>query len=445
MLLLLATAAHAGGYFYSDSGILATGRGGAFVAGAYGQYAQRYNPAGLVHTDRPTITVGWSGVQQAITFTRLAEDGTRLDPAVNQASPFDVPELGFVTPVGSRVAVAFGFTSPYAPSSKYDEEGAQRYSIKKTALYEFDVGPSVAVRVHPMLSVGASFQWHYFDVSQSVDATFSGQDDPTGDIAVDVRTVDKFTPNWNAGLQFTPHRAITFGLAVQPGTKYGARGEMGLDFTGNVLADVGVLSKAKYRDADVGLDLSLPWVLRGGVAVRPVDRLELELATVWQDWSSLGDIVVSDVNIDLQWAGIPLGEVAETLTIPVALKDTVSIRLGGEWRAHEHLSLRAGGFWENGAVDAKDLSVALVDPPKVQVGGGASGFFVDDRLRFDAAFAWLFFPDQEVRDSNVVQIAAQEGTQTVVVGNGDYQSHGWILGLGAQVAFGQRRAPWQPK
>lgn len=444
MLVLFATAAHAGGYYYSDSGIVAASRGGAFVAGAYGQFAQRYNPAGLIHTERPTLNVGWSGVQQAITFTRLGTDGAPLAPAENQASPFDVPELGFVTPVGSRFAFAFGFTSPYAPSSKYDEEGPQRYSIKRTALYEFDVGPSVAFRVHPTLTVGASFQWHYFDVAQSVDATFTGQDDPSGDIAVDVRTVDRFTPNWNAGVQFTPHPAVTFGLAAQPGTTYAARGEMGLDFTGNVLAN-GFLQKAKYRDGDVGLDLSLPWVVRGGVAVRPVERLEVELATVWQDWSSLGDIVVSDLDIDLQWSGVPLGEVTETLSIPVELRDSVSIRLGGEWRAHDRLSLRAGGFWENGAIASKDLSVALFDPPKVQVGGGGSGFVADERVRFDATVAWLFFPDQEVRDSEVVQIAAQEDTQTVVVGDGDYESHGWILGLGAQVAFGQRRTPWQPE
>ncbi|MCB9684984.1 MAG: outer membrane protein transport protein [Alphaproteobacteria bacterium] len=130
--LLCATPAWAGGYFYSDSGIVATGRGGAFVAGATGQFAQYYNPAGLIRVDRPTVTLGWSGVQQNVSFSRLKDDGTFYDPAVNQAAPFSVPELGFTTPIGQRVGFAFGFYSPFAPSSEYDEEGPQRYSIKDT-------------------------------------------------------------------------------------------------------------------------------------------------------------------------------------------------------------------------------------------------------------------------------------------------------------------------
>lgn len=444
--LLAALPAQAGGYYFSDSGIVATGRGGAFVAGAYGQFAQHHNPAGLIHTERPTVNVGWSGVQQAVTFRRLAEDGETFFPEVeNRASPFDVPELGFVTPLGPRFALAVGFYSSFAPSSDYPEEGPQLYSIKKTGIYEFSVGPSVAFRVHPMLTVGAGLQWHYFDVSQSLDVSFSGQDDPSGDIAVAVRTIDPFTPNWNAGFQFTPHEMVTVGASVQPGTKFGARGDLSLDFAGNALEPF--LGQVKYQDRDVGLDLGIPWVVRGGVAVRPVPQLEIELAGVWQDWSSLGDIVVSDIDVTLDAALLPeeQKQVAPELQIDTELADVVSVRLGAEWRAHDHLALRAGGVREGGAVAESDLNVALIDTPKWQLGGGASGFFLDERLRFDAAFAWLFLDSRQVRESSVEQIGAFDDLDTVVVGTGDYRSHGWVLGAAGSVAFGKRRAPWAPK
>ena len=62
--LLLPAAAQAGGYYYSDSGIVATGRGGAWVAGADTQFAQHYNPAGLIRVREPTFNLGWSGVAQ---------------------------------------------------------------------------------------------------------------------------------------------------------------------------------------------------------------------------------------------------------------------------------------------------------------------------------------------------------------------------------------------
>lgn len=446
MILWGATAAHAGGYYFSDSGIVATGRGGAFVAGAYGQFAQHHNPAGLIHTERPTLNVGWSGVQQAVAFRRLGPDGETFLPEVeNRATPFDVPELGVVTPVGPRLALALGFYSSFAPSSDYAPEGPQRYSIKKTGIYEFSVGPSAAFRVHPMLTVGLGLQWHYFDVSQALDVTFSGQDDPTGDIAVAVHTVDAFTPNWNAGLQFTPHDAVTVGLAVQPGTTFGAGGDLSLDFAGNALEPF--LGTVKYEDRDVRLDISIPWVVRGGVAVRPAPGIEVELAAVWQDWSSLGDVVVSDIDVELDAALLPddQKQVAERLVIPTTLADVWSVRLGGEWRAHPHLALRAGGFRENGAVADADLNVALVDTPKWQLGGGASGFFWDERLRLDAAFAWLFLQPKQIRDSGVDQVGAFDDLQTVVVGNGDYRSHGWVLGVAGSIAFGQRRPEWTPR
>jgi long-subunit fatty acid transport protein len=445
VLVVYSVAAHAGGYYFSDSGIVATGRGGAFVAGAYGQFAQHHNPAGLIHTERTTVNLGWSGVSQAISFRRQLDDGTFLPKVENQADPFDVPEIGIVTPLGPRFALGFGFYSAYAPSSKYAPEGPQRYSIKETGIYEFSVGPSAAFRVHPTLTVGLGLQWHYFDVSQSLDVTFSGQDDPTGDIAVAVRTVDRFTPNVNLGLQYTPVPPVTFGFSAQPGTRFLASGDLSLDFAGNALEPF--LDQVTYEDDAVSLDIAIPWVVRAGVAVRPVEKLEIELATVWQDWSALGDVVISDIDVEIQSAVLAEDQrnVAETLTIPTTLADVWSLRLGGEWRAHEHLALRAGGFWESGAVADQNLSVSLLDTPKWQVGGGASGFFFDERLRFDAALAGLFLQPRQVRDSTVTQIGAFDDLETQIVGNGDYTSSGWVVGLGASVAFGQRRTPWVPK
>ena len=244
MLVLVASAAHAGGYFYSDSGIVATGRGGAFVAGADNQFAQYYNPAGLIRVEHPTVNVGWSGVQQHVTFRRQKPDGGFYRPVENQAGPFDVPEAGFVTPIGDRVAVAVGFYSPFAPSSLYPEEGPQRYSIKDTLIYQFVVGPSAAFRLHDKLTLGVGLQWTYLQVGETVDVTLTGTDDPAGDVAVEARVQDPFTFNANAGLLFDPHEAVSVGLALQPPTEFSARGSGALDFTGTLLS--GLLDAVSY-------------------------------------------------------------------------------------------------------------------------------------------------------------------------------------------------------
>lgn len=444
LLPLLATAAQAGGYYYSDSGIVATGRGGAWVAGADTQFAQHYNPAGLIRIPHPTVNVGWSGVQQKVRFERLGADGEFLPPAENQAAPFSVPQLGFATPLGDRAALAVGFYSPFAPSSLYDEEGPQRYSIKDTLIYQFSVGPSAAFRVHDMLVIGLGLQWQYLQVGEEVDITVNGQDDPAGDVAVEARVVDPFTPNANAGLLFEPVPEVSVGLSVQPPTKFQARGTGSLDFEGNSLTVL--LTETYYQDDDIALNLDLPWVVRAGVAGRPTPNLEIEAAVVWQDWSALDDILIEDIDVTVQSDSPILPEdqrrVDDTISLPAGLRDTVSLRLGAEARVHEALEVRAGGFWENAALTPEEVSVALVDTPKVQLGTGASVFLLGERLRFDAAFAWLFFQSLQIRNSTVTQIDAGviDTTVPMVVGNGDLSSHGWIVGLQGQWAFAPREA-----
>jgi len=449
LLSLLSSHAFAGGYFFSTPGIVATGRGGAWIAGADSQFAQFYNPAGLIRVRRPTVNLGWSGVQQNVRFERLADDPAEGEspflPAVeNQAAPFDIPQLGFVSPLpgrlGERVVVALGFISPFAPSSLYPEEGPQRYTIKDTGIYQFGIGPSVAVKLHPMLTLGAGVQWSYLQLSQTIDITVTGEDDPAGDIAVEAQVVDPFTLTGNVGLLFDPHEAVTFGASFTPGSQYEARGEGTLDFTGNAFEVL--LNEATYTDDDVALAISLPNIVRTGVAVRPVPALEIEGAVVWQGWSSLADIEITDIDVTVDTDSVLIPEdqrqVDERIVLPAGLRDTVSLRLGAEWQVDELLALRVGGFRESGALADDEVSVALVDTTKWQVGGGASAWTAKRNFRLDLAAATLFFPALELRDSTVDQIDAGvlDGVEPAVVGNGNLTSSGWVVGIGGSWSFG---------
>jgi hypothetical protein len=180
-MIALVGAALAGGYFYSDSGIVATGRGGAFVAGADTQFAQYHNPAGLIRVQDPTFNLGFSSVQQHVRFTRLDADGEPLPVAENQAAPFVVPQLGFATPlVRGKLAMAIGMTSPFAPSSDYDPNGSQRYSIVDTSIYQFSLGPSFAWRPVRQITFGLGLQANVLILGQAVKVSATGQRRPRG-------------------------------------------------------------------------------------------------------------------------------------------------------------------------------------------------------------------------------------------------------------------------
>ena len=101
LLTFLAPAAHAGGYYFSDIGVRAFSRGGAFVAGADDLTALYYNPAALTRMGRGTLTLSVAGVDQAIMFDRLdypgeGPEGTDLitDPIGNDAPAYAIPHFG---------------------------------------------------------------------------------------------------------------------------------------------------------------------------------------------------------------------------------------------------------------------------------------------------------------------------------------------------------------
>lgn len=432
MVFLLALTAHAGGYYYPDSGIVAYGQGGAFVASAEGQFAQYYNPAGLVRTEAPTVNLGLSGVQQHVTFTRLHE-GELLEPSSNQGKPFLIPQIGFVTPFAEDFAFAVGFTSPFAPDYEYDRDGPQRYTIADTGILNFAVGPSLAWRPLPWLAVGAGFQWQVLRVEERLAVTTREGDDPANDVGVHAEVWDTFTPGVNAGVIVEPVEFLSIGLSVQPPSSYRGKGSGELDFTDHVFASQ--LDQAVYRDEEIALNLDLPLVLRSGIAVRPVEGLQVETAFVWERWSVLGDILVEDIDVTIGGGLIPPTEVDDTIALPAGFRDVFSVRLGGSYDVVDELTVRAGGFWERGALTPEKVSVALVDPSKFQAGLGLTLHPVP-AAAIDLSFARLFFPDLSIRDSEVTQINVLEEEEVIVVGNGDLSSNGWMIGGQVSWAFG---------
>jgi long-chain fatty acid transport protein len=442
VIILLSALAHAGGYYFSDSGIVAAGRGGAWVAGADNQFAMYHNPAGLIRVDAPTISAGLSGVRQPVWFERVDEAGNVLPAVRNQAPAFAVPELGFAMPVGDNAALAFGFTSPFAPTFDYDPDGAQRYSMIDSTIWLFSVGPAGAWRPTPWLTVGGGLGIQALRVDQRLKVTTSGprndgSDLPTGDILVEARTWDRGRPFWNAGVLIEPHERVSIGLAITPPARFRAKGPGSLDFTGHSLESN--LDQTVWDDPSVTLNVDLPVVLRAGVAVRPRPNIEIELAGTYEGWSSLADIQVEDIDVTVTSESLGIArEVPPTLSLPAGFRDNFSVRLGGEWRAHERLELRAGAMWERGALAPDRLSLALVDPWKLQGSVGASVWLVDGRVRFDGMASYLHLPTLRIDNSQVDQVGVPvltESVNTAIVGNGTLRSHGWTTGVRASYVF----------
>jgi long-subunit fatty acid transport protein len=375
-----------------------------------------------------------------MSFDRQMDDGSFADTVTNEGGMFVVPQFGIGGPlIEDKLHFAVGLYTGYSPSFSYQEDGPQRYTLRDSLIWQAFAGPSVSYSPIPQLSIGVGLQWQFLRVEQELTVSTIGGDDRSSDVNVAVKQADPFAPSANFGVLVRPVDELSIGLTVQLPSSFDANGSMTADFRGSAIEDL--LLETQLQDDNVRLGLDMPLILKAGVAVHPSDKAVVELAMVYEQWSSLTELALSDIDLEVEFANpsFPPPEVDSTLSLPAGLRDVVSLRLGGSVDIIDELTFRAGGFYETGSQRDDQLHVGLYDPAKFQLSGGTSVHLLDDRLHVDFSVAHVFFGNRDVRDSTVKQVVLQEGDnfEPSVVGNGDYRSNGLVLAGGLSWSFGK--------
>jgi len=463
---LLISGADAAGFYFSDVGVRSFARGGAVVAGSDDLSAMYYNPAALINIDQGQIMVEGAAIRQNVWFDRLdypgeAPGGEDLitEPITNEAPPFVIPHFGVAHPLGTQNSTfAFGLTTPYAPDLSYPPEGAQRYSLIDISLIQTAVGPSVAHRITPWLTLGASAYWSLLWVEQDLKLSLlppgTPLENPDYDVAFNASLMDKASFSYNAGFIIEPpNKTFAIAAAVTPSVTFSTTGTLTADFTNNVYyttenALLRVIETPVAVDNDIKLEVSMPTVFRSGVLVRPKPTLEIEVDFIWEKWDSIDELIITDLDMTievLEDAIVPEEDILlnEPVPLPAGFQNAYSIRAGVESDVNDRLTLRLGGLYETSAIPTKKLSVNLVDGTKFGYGVGGT-WHSTEALDIDFGLAQNFFKPMEIRDSEVTQVAVDpiEGSVGAgrVIGDGDLESSLLLIGAGINWHFGNPRA-----
>jgi long-chain fatty acid transport protein len=464
LALLLSGPAEAAGYYTSDVGVRSFSRGGAYVAGPSDLLALWYNPAALTRVGDGTFTVNAAGVSQEVFFDRadiegdfVGLDGDDLGafgPVENGAPAYLIPHMGAAWDFGMEdTTIAFGFYPPYAPDYAYPQQGPQRYTLIDTLVIQTFSGVSAAHRFGDWVSVGAGLSWNLLIVEQALAVNMVGNaaaekddfiEDPAFDVAFSMAGRDDWAMGVNVGvLVEPPSNRWAVGAMVQSPVRFTAEGTLNADFS-NHTWNGSVIKQDRARDSSVIFDVNMPLIVKAGALVRPIDTLEIEVATVYEGWSSIDQIVLTQVNLEVETATGPAA-ITDDIVLPAGYGDTWSWRLGGEWAAHEKLTLRAGGMFETAAIPQVTQSVGLLDGDKFGVGGGLT-FRPHKRWAFDFGGFGSFIPEKRIDDSELRSIVvsvnpiAPEETAIVEgsnIGNGVLRSSSMILGGGVNWYFGK--------
>lgn len=429
--------AAAGGMYLPTRGVRATGRAGAFVAGADDASSLWWNPAGLAHLTQWGFVADAGFVHQSVDYDRINSGGEAEAGASNQAPGLPVPSLGYARKVGGRAVVAAGVWAPYAGLAKFDADGPQRYSsvdMSKSIIATLGVG--VALSLGDRVRIGATVQNHVVALTSDIvlsgcpGQTVCGPEDPEFDSLNRIEQQSWFQPSGSIGVQLDATDRVTVGASFQLPVSVSGQGKLY-----SRLPSSGFFNGASVEGDRADISLELPASIRGGVEVRP-GRWRIEAALDVELWSTHDEILIEPKDVRIVGApGVGTYEFGP-IHLPRNFKTTYAASLGveGQPLASTPLTVRVGYAYETAAPPTEYLSVLTVDGAKHLVGAGV-GYPVKG-WTVDAVFAFAAMGERHVDPSvgiapqvNPIRDTAAEPLETFV-NWGDYRSSWLVAGLG---------------
>lgn len=440
----------AGGLELGDTGAEAMGRAGAFAAKADNPAAINYNPAGFAKLTGHQIAISAHVIQH-----KYALERTGLHLPVDTQRPWFVAPThlmfstdfgihkGFTLGLGLYVPASMSRDYPQSigPASTQPIPSSQRYdTVLISGLVLF---PSLvaAYRVASWLDIGASFQiWMLSTQSKTVAAVSSAcsqAEDPSCDVAVEIKAEDWFSPTGSMGILLRPHAMVELGVMVRFPASAEATGRATLTFGPGVssLQDAMRYPLVDPKNPKVTLKMNNPIMIKTGARViffqgdREVGDIELDF--VFENWAAA-------TRREVQIHATSLNKPMEPTVIDWKMKDTFALKLGGAYelplQAPVTLVLRGGMSYESATTDISNTNLAIFSASRF---GVSLGFGLRWKwLSVDVAYSHFFFPKRIVNNSTV-RITDFGGTgEGPVVGNGTYESSVNMLTFQLGFAFG---------
>ncbi len=441
------------------------------MAGADDLGAIAYNPAGIFDAGEGFLADGgWVDFQSY--FTRQL-DVTQVDP--NTGAPVatyrqtfetargGTPFLPIPTLVGAfrphdQWLVALGVYAPYAALSSWAEStptgkpAPQRYSVYSlegsalavaSATVAFAPSPEWRIGLSAGVLAG-SFQTRSALSACIPDRFLCAAEDPDWDVEAELQAVPIVAPHGSLGVTWQPTPLLRLGLSgtapvwVQSAATLKTR-----------LPASPIFANASTEGEAAEVRFWLPPVLRAGVEVRPVRELRVELAGGVEFWSLHNQIEVNPLGVVLRDVTLlPATYAVPRVIMPRGFQDSASVKLGGEYEIDAgkvRITPRAGVGFESSAVPNGYVSALTPDADKVTTALGVGVTY--DRLRFDVAYARVFYFDQAVDPANarltaLSPVEANPPASPVPINAGVYTSDVNVVAVGLSYQLSPPPKAW---
>src|SRR5690625_3040569 len=470
MLVGAASVAQAGGYEIPENNPRALGRGGANIAHVQDASATYFNPGALSRLDSFHFSGGLNFPLQFSKFQRadfvFPDAGIDQDLTIkytesrNSLGALPAPALFIAHDFGLKnTSFGLGLYGPSAtPQMRWDrmdtsdmiQPGGDEFSDTETTRkggHAYMIEDADLIVLYPSLTashyfeninlgIGASLQLVYAstkvrlgldgltgvginpnsmnDTQARTDQNPNGvlfDEDPASFVETRVNT-SGFGVTGNFGFVWDPIPQVSVGVSYRPAHRVRMKGNFSI--IAPKLEGMGL----NLVDDHAEMDIVMPHVLRAGVNYRHIvddfEVFDIELAATYEMWSIVDKMTAKTpgpVNTDGFSEGPrPIANV----DIPFNFKNTVSLRLGGDYNGLRNRSngqgvtLRGGLFWESNGVSNPYSHLMFMPFGRIGLSAGFSYHFKQERfsqLSLDFGALWLHNFTRTVTDGKMNIIA----------------------------------------
>ncbi|MFI4956973.1 MAG: OmpP1/FadL family transporter [Gammaproteobacteria bacterium] len=403
---------------------------GEFYAGA-GAIAEEastnyYNPAGLVLLPGTQISISGVNVMSAFTFEGDTEYQTGIGAPYPPTALYSaegstaagtsrlVPAVHISHRFTDQIAAGFSVTAPFGLATEYSDESIARYQAIESDMYTLNIGPSLAFRVLPWLSLAAGFDAQYAElkVSSAVNYAFGYEPSPE---------TDNISKNHATSWAWGWHAAAMAIISPQSHVGLNYRSNFEHDFSGN----------SRFKDADGNLitdshvsgTADFPWLvdLSGSHAFN--DKWTVLGSVAYTNWSSISALTLDNVATSI--AG---HNATGTSTDPLNYENSWSAFAGLRYQYNPYVMFKVGGGYDQSPTQDEDRDLRLPDSNRWIASAGIRVIPPQVKnLSLDLAYARIFANDAPIEKSLEDETTVTNTADGTVTGHADL--------IGAQISL----------
>ncbi len=401
------SSAWASGFALVQQGTAAMAQGNAFVAEASDASAIFYNPAGLNQLKRTQVYQG-----SFFNYPDREFSGGGLDSQTNHRL-YRAMTAYVAIPVHDRVALGFGFFSPFGMGTVWPPTWAGRYITTFSSIHTYNLNPVISVKVLDNLSLAAGYDvmWSKVRLKRKIPIVIGGKTFPDGETQI---TGEGSGSGYNLGLHYEPLSGVKLGVAYRSQIKVNHSG--GLSTSLPVPLGQGATSAGEAT-------IVYPPSLTMGIAYSRFKPFAFEFDTTWTGWSSYDKLKVN-LDTPILVNGVPI----TTITTPKNWRDTWAFRFGASYEVNDYMKLRAGYIYDLTPVPSSSFDPQVPDSNR-------HIFTVGQDLKiwsFTLGIAYNYILSEARTKNNTI---VSNGVPAVLQANGRYKSDIHSLGLSWSFTF----------